>query len=773
MNVMTVTMGDGGEFRRDRLPDALGYFEREGLKLLGSGIWRKALCPFHEERNPSFSVNVQEGAFKCHACAAKGGDVLDFHMQKYAMNFQDAARDIGAWVDPVADEPGERQERERQHIEAKRHRDEQRQREEEEAAAQSAALFKASGELQADHPYLVRKKIGPTSTLREIHVDQAKSILGYTPKQDGELLRGRLIVAPVKLGDRLSTLEFIDERGRKSAVWRGVKKGGYWATERLPEGDGDGVTILIGEGVATCISAGAATRCAATAALTHGNLAQVAQDLRSRYPKAKLVLLADLGIGLDSARDAATAVDGFLAAPPSGIDGVKDFNDLALANGAEAVKAAIDAAQLAHSDTPNSPGPLASVVAAEWPEPLDDRAFIGLAGDILREVAPETEADQAAVLLQVLVSFGALVGRGPHVRVEGDEHHGNLFALLVGETAKARKGTSWGRVREIFARAADRLNIVNGLSSGEGLIWAVRDPISRPERSKAGSLDLTEIDPGVADKRLLVVEGEFAQVLRQGSRAGNTLSPTLRCAWDGARLSTLTKNNPATATGAHISIIGHITVNVLRAELTATDSANGFATRFLFMCVRRSKLLPFGGRPMPEDRLRAFGARLSAAISRARQHAALQLTQTARQVWAKVYPALSAGHGGLRGSVTARAEAQCIRLALLYALMDEASEIDSRHLLAATAVWERCDASARFIFGTALGDEVADEILRALKGAGAGGLARTAINNVLGRNQSSARVNAALQLLSSKGFAKTLTESRAGPGRRPEIWISC
>jgi hypothetical protein len=216
-----------------------------------------------------------------------------------------------------------------------------------------------------------------------------------------------------------------------------------------------------------------------------------------------------------------------------------------------------------------------------WPEKFDEAAYCGLAGEIARVIEPITESDPAAILLQVLVAFGALVGRGPHVPIEGDQHHGNLFALIVGETSKARKGTSWGRVRELFSRAADWPPVVDGLSSGEGLKWAVRDRTLKTERDKQGVRQEVETDPGVTDKRLLVVEAEFAQVLRQATRAGNTLSATIRSAWDSGNLRTLTRNDPITATGAHISIIGHITADELRADLTATDSANGFANRFL------------------------------------------------------------------------------------------------------------------------------------------------------------------------------------------------
>lgn len=406
-----------------------------------------------------------------------------------------------------------------------------------------------------------------------------------------------------------------------------------------------------------------------------------------------------------------------------------------------------------------------------WPDPLGDAAFQGLVGEIARAVAPHTEADPSAILLQVLVAFGALVGRGPHVRVEGDEHHPNLFALLVGDTSKARKGTSWGRVREIFSRVPGWPEPVNGLSSGEGLKFAVRDPIVQVGRhKKTEHADEVEVDPGVVDKRLLVVEGEFAQVLRQSARAGNTLSATIRSAWDTGRLATLTKNDPITATGAHIGIIGHITADELRAELTATDSANGFANRFLFMCVKRSNRLPFGGGALSEDVVSNLTKRIGQAATKARTLAAVQMTKSARETWEGVYDDLSEGHVGLFGAVTARAEAQSLRLALVFALADRSKVIDRPHLLAAIATWNRAEASARHIFGSALGNSVADDILRALRAKGDAGMTRTEIRDLFKRHESAERIAAALGLLERRSLAKR-NEQAAQGGRPAELWI--
>src|SRR5262249_15576408 len=141
--------------------------------------------------------------------------------------------------------------------------------------------------------------------------------------------------------------------------------------------------------------------------------------------------------------------------------------------------------------------------------------------------------------------------------------------------------------------------VKGGLSSGEGLIWAVRDRIEKTEplkdKGRVVGYQQVQVDPGVADKRLLCYEPEFASVLKVAGRAGNTLSNLVRQAWETGDLRSLVKNSPAQATGAHVSIIGHVTAEELRRELSATEQANGFGNRFLWLLVQRSKALPEGG----------------------------------------------------------------------------------------------------------------------------------------------------------------------------------
>jgi hypothetical protein len=212
--------------------------------------------------------------------------------------------------------------------------------------------------------------------------------------------------------------------------------------------------------------------------------------------------------------------------------------------------------------------------AALWPE-MDAAAYYGLTGIVVETIAPHSEADPVAILIQFLTAAGNVLGRRCFYQIEGDRHSPNLFSVLVGASAKARKGTSWGRVRSIIeiAEAAWALDKVKGgLSSGEGFIYEVRDKV---EKWCPKDEVLQVLDPGVDDKRLLVMEPEFAGALAVMERHGNTLSPLIRKAWDGDKLRAMTKNSPLSATGAHVSIIGHITEEELRARLTRTDAANG------------------------------------------------------------------------------------------------------------------------------------------------------------------------------------------------------
>jgi hypothetical protein len=391
---------------------------------------------------------------------------------------------------------------------------------------------------------------------------------------------------------------------------------------------------------------------------------------------------------------------------------------------------------------------------AGWPAPPDQVAYHGLPGQIVTRIAPHTEADPAAILVQLLVCCGALIGRDAYFHVEATRHHPNEFVVLVGDSAKARKGSSFDHVARLLAQAdpAFPARLTTGLSSGEGLIWTVRDP--------AGS------DPGAVDKRLLVIEPEFATVMKSTSRELSTLSPTLRSAWDGRPLALLTRTAPARATEAHISIIGHITQTELRRHTTTIEIANGFLNRFVFAAVRRVRLLPEGGEPDPLKGT-GLGRYLTSVLGHARTAGKVTLTPGARELWWQLYPQLTQPADGLLGPLTARAEAHVIRLALIYALLDGQKTIGPEHLHPALALWDYAHRSAAWALGQATGDPLAEHIHTALQRS-PDGLTRTQIRDLCQRNLPAERIEQALNTLAAAGRAhprRTLTA-----GRPAELW---
>jgi hypothetical protein len=392
-----------------------------------------------------------------------------------------------------------------------------------------------------------------------------------------------------------------------------------------------------------------------------------------------------------------------------------------------------------------------------WPAPPGPAAYHELLGEIVGRLEPETEADPVAILAQLLVCFGAAVGRGAWFEVEATRHYPQEFLLLVGETAMARKGTSWDHARRLIDTADETLaaRILTGLASGEGLVWAVRDP--------------TPQDAGVQDRRLLAFEPEFASALKAASRDNSTLSATLRSAWDGRPLQLLTRTAPARATDAAIAVVGHITAVELRHHLTGLELANGLANRFLLISCRRTRLLPEGGAsdPLADTRLPHL---LAAALERARTAGRLRLGNDARELWHHAYTQLGHAHQpGIAAALCARAEAHVIRLALIYALADGQRQINTGHLQAALALWDYAARSASWALQGATGDPLAEQIHAALQN-NPGGLTRSQISDTLQHNQPATAIGQALDALVLAGRA---TQSQIPTAGRPaQLWIA-
>ena len=400
--------------------------------------------------------------------------------------------------------------------------------------------------------------------------------------------------------------------------------------------------------------------------------------------------------------------------------------------------------------------------ADDWEFELNPKAYHGIAGEFIRRIEKDIEPDPIAVLSQVLACYGNIIGKKAHFKVQSAEHYANLFMVLVGNTAKARKGTSFKVSSTIFKELYPEWftkNMVSGLSSGEGLISPIRDPDEQESQRDS------ELPPVVSDKRLFVKQEEFGATLQVLGRQGNILSAMLRDAWDSESLCCLTKN-PLKSTGAHISIVGHITKDELLKCLTDSEATNGFGNRFIWLCVKRRRYIPWGSELQlseHEDLLEKFRD----AVSFGTEVGLVDIDPEAKEMWGHVYKKLSKGTPGLFGNMIARSEAQVLRLALIYALLDLSPLVGVEHLTAALALWEYSENSAHHIFGDYVGETLADEILRHLR-SNPQGLTRTDFHHLFNRNKQSQDIMQALVQLRIFNVVKSEKVMINGRGR--EVW---
>ncbi len=399
----------------------------------------------------------------------------------------------------------------------------------------------------------------------------------------------------------------------------------------------------------------------------------------------------------------------------------------------------------------------ADATAQGWPI-MAPEAYRGLAGAVVERILPETEADAVNLLTSFLAAFGAAAGPTPHAVADGHRHTLNLYMGHVGPSGMGRKGTGWRQIRRLMD-AVDPLwvreCVAKGLTSGEGLIQAIQDRLTVEEGT-------------TADGRLCAIEEEFGVTLTNMKREHSTLSGVLRQLWDGPDARVMTRNHPLKVTGAYLSVIGHITGGELEETLGGTDATNGFANRVLWICVRQSKKLPEGGQPVNYGRLPGD---IHEALQFARQHTApFTRTFEARARWRMMYDTLTDRQPGIIGVITGRGEAQTLRLSVLYAALDQSPTVDITHLESAYAVWRYCEDSARYIFGDALGDPIADTILQALEDAAPEGVSQTDISSLFSRNQKSSRLRRALRELEAAGL---VTHASIPTRTRPRvIWYA-
>jgi hypothetical protein len=271
---------------------------------------------------------------------------------------------------------------------------------------------------------------------------------------------------------------------------------------------------------------------------------------------------------------------------------------------------------------------------------------------------------------------------------------------------------------------------------------------------------------GSLERRALVLETELGRLLAVMSREGSTLSPVLRDGWDATPLGRVLARDDMLVTDHHVALLGHVTPTELRTRLTSTDAANGFGNRFLWLAVRRQRLVPFP--QSPKRLVQGIWPPLARALALAQERGVMDWTPDAAVAWEAFYAEhVSRPRIGLLGALTSRAEAQVTRLALIYALSDGAPVVDVPHLAAARAVWDYAEASTRHIFGDSTGNRHADYLLRLLRHEDDGLDWKTAKSELGVRT--GAELQEAVDLLEAVGAVVVELVGRPGGGRRRRV----
>lgn len=412
--------------------------------------------------------------------------------------------------------------------------------------------------------------------------------------------------------------------------------------------------------------------------------------------------------------------------------------------------------------------------AARPPAPVFDiRNCYGPLGDYVRLWAPHTEAAPVAIYASALAALGALIGRGPTWRFGNTAHHARLFVLLIGPSGSGRKGTAMALgVRDLLYAVDDafaKKRVASGLSSAEGLIAEVRD--ASPDQMVNGHLK--QGDPGVDDKRLLVVEGEMGGALQAMMREGNRLSAITRDLWDGSDVRSMVKQNPQTATNPHVCIAGCITSVELRKLLSGVSLGNGLANRLLPIWTTRARSQPEDSAPDPAALARVIRL-ISSRVDTARSVGNGHWTADAAALWAAEYDTLTTPEDS---SDTVRALLErgapyVRRIAFVLALLDGTGTVDVCHLESALALWQYVADTWRTVYHDgSMRSSLAEKLRVALNDAGPNGLTRSQIRADVVRSGdvSADRIAAALQELAGSGLAIRSSDSGTG-GRKRERW---
>ena len=382
--------------------------------------------------------------------------------------------------------------------------------------------------------------------------------------------------------------------------------------------------------------------------------------------------------------------------------------------------------------------------------PPDDRVLRGPIGEWLTLIEPETEASMPSLGAGLIAGLGAYLGRAFQLKVGRITHTPNIFAVQVGPTGTARKGTADGEIQHFLHELDPSFamdNIASGFGSGEALIERVADPTYNSK---------DELVSGTEDQRLYIQEAEFSKLLRVADRRGSILSDVIRLAFDASRpLANAAKTSRKLKSSNHcISLFGGITPDELIEIFPALAAVSGTGNRYLWVWSDPDKLLPWGGKDIDVGPI-ADRARANVNSLRGRQVNYLEFSASARAWWQEHYPMLrQATHvpENIRPMVT-RISDQTQRIALVYAATEGSQTVTRDHLEAGYAWVEHSMQTVQAVLGGLVRNEEAGRILSALRQHPGVPAKKTELHDLFSRHITGTSLDAALEELETAGLA--------------------
>jgi hypothetical protein len=400
---------------------------------------------------------------------------------------------------------------------------------------------------------------------------------------------------------------------------------------------------------------------------------------------------------------------------------------------------------------------------------FSDEALYGPLAIVARKICRYSEAHVGTVYLNLLVSFGNMMGRGAYFNVGSTKHYTNENLACVGSSSKGRKGSSSDGSEPILhlidSTWMNNRN-VGGFSTPQAVLSQIKDDSRFQRLNKSTKLYEDILQPGVADKRLCIRESEMSNVFKLISDPKNKAGELFRNLWDGKQVSNLVagktevgEHNSLICREPHVSIIGSTTPSLAKATLPIGADKSGDGNRIIWCYTKRTQLSPQGG-PLinwAEETLNHNGSSESIlvyfyeAISKARASRLIPLAKNARKFWDCLYLRLENDQrSDFLGGMTARAAAHIRRMAMILALLDKEDAVSVKHLKAAEAIWDYSQESARFIFSGYSKEQ--EKILRLAYADGEAGISLTDIHTLFSRKKEGEWVRAQVQGLEDEGY---------------------